>query len=31
MTRTAEPQWEALSKTWGPADAVRIFATGWIP
>jgi hypothetical protein len=31
MTNTTEPPWETLSKTWGPADAVRIFATGCMP
>jgi hypothetical protein len=30
MTNTTEPQWETetFSKTWGPADAVRIFRHG---
>jgi hypothetical protein len=31
MTNSTEPQWETFRKTWGPADAVRIFAPGAMP
>jgi hypothetical protein len=31
MTNTTDPEWDTFSKTWGHADAVRIFATGGRP